>query len=216
MANHGMNESTQKRQIQRFLKGNDKRDIDAFSIYQWIERCHIQEWWQLAIELSTYITPSSLNIDYQKRLDFILKDCRNKREMLDGGKELVETIIVLNGLLRHPTRRLPSDSGSPSVSHLSREELHFDNHAKETLRQIYSVLYYMKRNHDFVDAVKRTKDQFHVRYQTVDDKCARRFAGTVEIFQRWYRNGEILQRLRDHFHLTYRDYSLFETLLGRK
>jgi len=84
------------------------------------------------------------------------------------------------------------------------------------LRQIYSVIYYMKRNYDFVDAVRRTKDNFNVSYQAVDDKCARRFAGTVDIFQRWYSNGEILLRLRNHFHLSRHDYMIFEELLTRQ
>jgi len=176
-----MNEATQKRRIQRFLKGNDKRDIDAFCIYQWIERCHIQEWWEMAIELSPYITPGSLNTDYQKRLDFTLKDCRIKQDASN-----------------------------------KKTTWGFENTSKETLRQIYSVLYYLGKRYDFVDAVHHTKDKFNITYQTVDDKCARRFAGTVEVFQRWYRNGEILQRLRDHFHLSSHDYKIFEELLTKK
>ena len=211
-----MNEYTQKRQIQRFLKGNDKRDIDTFCIYQWIERCHNQEWWEIAIELSQYITPGSLNTDYQKRLNFILKDCRIKQDKINGEKALVDPIISRGVTPHHPTRKIIRDPGSSSESHPVTEELLFDNDAKETLRQIYSVCYYMIKNHYFVDAVNKTKDHFQVRYQTVDDKCARCFAGTVEIFQRWYHNGEILKRLRDHFHLSHHDYKIFEELLSKK
>ena len=71
-----MNESSQKRQIQRFLKGHDKRDIDAFCIYQWIERCHIQKWWEMGIALAAYMPPDTLENNYQKRLEFILNECR--------------------------------------------------------------------------------------------------------------------------------------------
>jgi hypothetical protein len=211
-----MNETTQKRQIQRFLNGNDKRDIDAFCIYQWIERCHFQEWWEMAIELAPHITPGSLNSDYQKKLDFIFQDCRIKQDMLNGGETFVDPIIPRGVTPRHPTRKIIRDPGIPSGSHPSIEELRFDNDAKQTLRQIYTVLYYMGKRCDFVDAVRHTKDIFKITYQAVDDKCARRFAGTVEIFQRWYRNGEILQRLRDHFHLSYNDIKIFEKLLSKK
>ena len=208
-----MNDSTQKRQIQRFLRGQDKRAIDAFSIYQWIERCHSQEWWRLAIELSPHITPGSLKSDYQKRLDVILKECRTKQYEHECGK-LDKPDPGFSP--RHPIRKIIRGPGSPSGSQPCREELSFDNEAKQTLRQIYSVLYYMQRNHDFVDAVRRTKDNFNIAYQSVDDKCARRFAGTVDMFQRWYRSGEILQRLKDHFHLNYHDCKNFEELLTSK
>jgi hypothetical protein len=207
-----MNESMQKRQIQRFLKGHDKRDIDAFCIYQWIERCHTQEWWELAIELSPHIAPGALKTDYQKRLDFILKECRIKQDVLikqriDGQ---VKHPIRPD---RHPIRKIIRKPDLHPGAHLPGEELYFDNRAKKTLRQIYSVLYYMQRNCDFADAVRRTKDNLNIAYQTVDDKCARRFAGTVEIFQKWYQNGEILERLRNHFELSFDDYKIFEKLL---
>jgi len=215
MANHGMNESTQKRQIQRFLKGNDKRDIDAFCIYQWIERCHFQEWWEMAIELSPYITPGSLNTDYQKRLDFILKDCRIKQDASNKKATWVGTGEPRDNRISHPTRKIIRNVDSPTGLHPTGS-VGFENASKETLRQIYSVLYYLGKRYDFVDAVHHTKDKFNITYQAVDDKCARRFAGTVEIFQRWYRNGEILQRLRDHFHLSYHDYKIFEELLIKK
>jgi len=64
----------QKREIERFLKGNYVKDIDPFQVYQWIERCHFHHWWHLGISLSGHIMPNSLNADYQKRLDFLLKE----------------------------------------------------------------------------------------------------------------------------------------------
>jgi len=210
-----MNESTQKRQIQRFLNGNDKRDVDAFSIYQWIERCQNNEWWDMAIKLSSYITPGVLSTDYQRRLDFILKDCRLKQDNLYKVKQYdpIPNPLLAN---RKPVRKIIRDSKSSSGSYKSNEGIPFENDAKETLRQIYSVLYYMTKNYDFAAAVSRTKDKFQVLHQTVDDKCGRRFAGNVEVFQRWYRNGEILQKLKSYFHLSYHDYKIFEEMLTRK
>ncbi len=207
-----MNESSQKRQIQRFLRGHDKRDIDAFCIYQWIERCHIQEWWRMAIELSPHITPGALQTDYQKRLDFILRDCRNKEDEQRRDR-WDQQESSLNA--RYPIRKIIRGPGSPSGSN-PFGTLQFDNDAKQTLREIYSVLYYMQKNNDFVDAVRRTKDNFNITYQAVDDKCARRFAGTVDVFQRWYVTGEVLQKLRNHFHLSHHDYEIFKEMLTRK
>lgn len=210
-----MNESTQKRQIHRFLKGNDKRDVDAFTIYQWIERCHSQGWWEMAIELSPNIPPGSLNPEYQKRLEVLLKECRIKQGK-PGEEKPGGPIMQPDRSDRRPVRKIVRPFGSPSGAHPLGEELHFENDSKQTLRQIYSVIYYMQRNHDFVDAVHHTKDNFNITYQAVDDKCARRFAGTVDIFQRWYRSGEILKRLKNHFHLSYHDSRLFEELLTKK
>ena len=210
-----MNESTQKRQIQKFLRGQDKRDLDAFHIYQWIERCHIQGWWKMAVGLSSSIPPGSLTPEYQKRLEVLLKECRIKQDDQDEAKS-DGPIPQPTGAARRPVRKVIRPTGSPAEAHFPKEEIHFDNAAKQTLRQIYSVLYYMQRNHDFVEAVRRTKDNFSIAYQSVDDKCARRFAGSVDVFQRWYRSGEILQKLKDHFHLNYHDYRMFEDLLTNK
>jgi hypothetical protein len=73
-----MNEESQHRKILSFLDKRSNKDIDNFCIFQWIERCHFQGWWGLAIELAVHVPPNSLDRDYHKRLDFILKDCREK------------------------------------------------------------------------------------------------------------------------------------------
>jgi hypothetical protein len=88
-----MNDSTQKRQIQRFLRGQDKRDIDAFSIYQWIERCHIQGWWGLGIALASNLPPNSLDQNYQKRLEFLLNECRKN---VDAEQESQKMLAKTN------------------------------------------------------------------------------------------------------------------------
>lgn len=71
-----MNEATQKKQICRFLKGRIKKDVDTFCIYQWIERCHYQGWWDLGNSLGSHMPPNSLDVHYQKRLEYILSECR--------------------------------------------------------------------------------------------------------------------------------------------
>jgi len=209
-----MDDQQEKRQIKRFLNGKHRKPVDAFHIYQWIERCHFQKWWKLAIELSSSIPPNSLDADYQRRLDVICKDCRTKQDEINR-------LATSDDLMSHPSnprqpirkticgKRLSSGT-HPFVT------LNFDNDAKQTLREIYSVLYYMQKNYDFVDAVRRTKDNFNITYQAVDDKCARRFAGTVDVFQRWYVTGEVLQKLRNHFHLSHHDYEIFEEMLTKK
>lgn len=73
-----MNNEVQRRKIIRFLKGKGHKEIDAFCIYQWIDRCHYQGWWDFAVALGPAIPPNSLNQDYQKRIEFLLGQCRNE------------------------------------------------------------------------------------------------------------------------------------------
>ena len=70
-----MNRESQKRKIRRFLEGKGKKDIDAFCIYQWIDRCHYEGCWDLALALAPNLPPNSLNHDYHKRLEFLLSEC---------------------------------------------------------------------------------------------------------------------------------------------
>ncbi len=69
-------ELRQKREIERFIKGDYIKDVDAFQIYQWIERCHFHRWWHLAVSLSNHLMPNWFDEDYQKRVDFLIRDCR--------------------------------------------------------------------------------------------------------------------------------------------
>lgn len=79
-----MNDEVQRRKIIRFLKGKGHQEIDAFCIYQWIDRCHYQGWCDFAVSLGPSIPPNSLNQDYQKRIEFLLGQCRNKLNQLKG------------------------------------------------------------------------------------------------------------------------------------
>jgi hypothetical protein len=72
-----MNEESQRRKILRFLKGKPSKDVDAFCLYQWVERCHYHGWWDLGVSLGSYIPPNSLSDHYYQRINFLLKECRN-------------------------------------------------------------------------------------------------------------------------------------------
>jgi len=78
-----MNKEKQKRQILRFLKRKNATKVDAFTIYQWIDRCCFEEWWEFAMALSSALPPNSLTDEYQKRVEYILSECR-KKEPLKG------------------------------------------------------------------------------------------------------------------------------------
>jgi hypothetical protein len=75
-----MNRDTRLRQIKRFLRGKDRNDVDAFGIYQWIDRCYYEGWWNLAVALGTVILPNALNESYFKRLEFLLAECRRQKD----------------------------------------------------------------------------------------------------------------------------------------
>jgi hypothetical protein len=80
-----MEHESQRRRIERFLRGKLKKAVDTFCIYQWIDRCHFQGWWQLAVSLGAYVPPNSLGEEYHKRLDYMLTKCRS---------EILQTAIV--------------------------------------------------------------------------------------------------------------------------
>ena len=179
-----MNEESQRRKILRLLKGKGPKDVDAFCIYQWVERCHYQGWWNLGVKLGSHVPPNSLDTHYHKRLEYLLSECRLNSTGLD--KQYVPKIdssIEVN----RPLNKLPI----------------FENSSHETLRQIYCVLYFMQREEqDFSTAVRSSMKALNVKdYQTVCDKCARRFAGTVDNFKNWASSGEILQRVDKKFQL---------------
>jgi hypothetical protein len=93
--------------------------------------------------------------------------------------------------------------------------LYFESGLSIRLRQIYGVLYFMKKGCDFPEAAHLTLNIFpEVKdYQTISDKCARRFAGSVDVFIHWFKAGRILKELNAKFSLSDHDYSVFEKLL---
>jgi len=82
-----MNKDSQLKLIKRFLNGTCKNDVDPFCIYQWIDRSYYEGWWNIAIELSAYLPPNSLDENYQKRLNFLLFECRAKLKEVKANTE---------------------------------------------------------------------------------------------------------------------------------
>jgi len=191
-----MDKEYQRSQIQKFIKGKYKRDIDPFCIYQWVERCHFHGWWDTGLSLGPCIPPNSLDFHYYKRLEYLLSECRRNFNSTD--KQYIPKI----------------DSPIETKRPLNKSPI-FENSSNETLRQIYYVLYFMlKKDQDFSMAVQSCMKLLNVKdYQTVCDKCARRFAGTVSNFKKWVSQREILQHLKNKFQLSPKDYRIFDELL---
>jgi hypothetical protein len=97
-----MDAESQKRKIRRFINGAIKEGIDAFCIYQWIERCHFEKWWEMGAALGAHLQPNSLNNDYEKRMEFILAECRrnHQQEKKAQDKTMGEMIGDLDGVKR--------------------------------------------------------------------------------------------------------------------
>jgi len=93
-------------------------------------------------------------------------------------------------------------------------QLSFQHNLRVRFRHIYSVIYFMNCGYGFQEAVNKALGLFaNVKdYQTIEDKCARGFAGNVDTFIRWYHSGEILNRLAGKFGLTSHDYAIFKEL----
>ncbi|MEX0778842.1 MAG: DUF3883 domain-containing protein [Balneolales bacterium] len=98
----------------------------------------------------------------------------------------------------------------------SFHQIKFRNSAKQTLRQIYGVIFYLNKGFNHIEAIKKAVHDFPSvnDYQTISDKCARRFAGNVPSFLEWYRHGLILNRLKSKFNLNDEDYLHFQKLLS--
>jgi MoxR-like ATPase len=102
------------------------------------------------------------------------------------------------------------------MSYKTFEEIPFENRAKERLKQIYAVLYYMKRGYVYAKAVKKALESFSgvAGYQTISDKCDRQFAGNVGTFVKWYESGDMLSKLEKKLKLNENDKNIFSDLLG--
>ena len=100
-----MNKEIQERKISRFLNGKGNQEIDAFCIYQWIERCHFEGWWEMGVALGSQLQPNSLNKDYEKRLDFILSECRRNHDISLKEADLDPVQKYLNEFARSTPER---------------------------------------------------------------------------------------------------------------
>ena len=89
-----MNKESQKRKIARFLNGKINKDIDPFCIYQWIERCFYHGWWKLGIQLASSLPPNSIGDHFQKRLDYLLLECRRNAKEDTKHKSITKHNIL--------------------------------------------------------------------------------------------------------------------------
>jgi hypothetical protein len=73
-----MNGEKQKKQILRYLNGTAGADVDSFCIYQWLDRCCFEGWWEFGLRLGSAIPPNALDEDYSKRVDYLSGLCRDR------------------------------------------------------------------------------------------------------------------------------------------
>ena len=94
-------------------------------------------------------------------------------------------------------------------------EMKFQNRAPQTLRQIYAVLYFLKQGHKHRAAINEATKCFpNVQdTQTIEDKCARRFAGYIGTFLEWYKWNTIVPNLIKKYNLNKHDEQIFRDLL---
>lgn len=117
-----------------------------------------------------------------------------------------------------PITQTASQATSPDKisTQLRIADIPFDSHLKIRLKHIYGVLYFMKQGLDFPSATHQTLKLFpEVQdYQTISDKCARGFAGSVDTFISWFQSGHMLDRLVGKFSLSDHDARIFKELLS--
>ena len=139
-------------------------------------------------------------------------------------KEVIKQKIVPVATQERKPRRKIVHHQSESLAHQTSENLSaaqkianipFESNLKIRLRHIYGVLYFMKQGSDFPTATHQTLKLFpEVQdYQTISDKCARGFAGSVDTFVSWYNSGQMLSKLHSKFNLSDHDNLTFKELL---
>ena len=104
---------------------------------------------------------------------------------------------------------------SANTSGHSPSNIRFESHLEIRLSHIYCVIYYLKHGYDFATATHQTLKLYpEVQdYQTISDKCARGFAGSVDTFVRWFNSGQMLDKLSQKFNLSSSDYLKFKNLM---
>jgi hypothetical protein len=150
-----MDDKSQKRKILRFLKGSIKDGIDAFCIYQWIERCHYQEWWEMGVALGSHIQPSSLNKDYQKRFEFILSECRHNKDLEKKAKDTT---------IREIMESLGAAEKGAALQLLQKLSIDLDTKRRDVERIIHVRPSAPISDHDFTGKTVRGFTLFGQRY----------------------------------------------------
>lgn len=119
-------------------------------------------------------------------------------------------------IIRNQTQRPDNQSFENIPASKKIANIQFESHLEIRLRHIYCVLYFMKQGSDFPSATHQTLKLFpEVQdYQTISDKCARGFAGSVDTFISWFSSGQMLNKLHLEFSLSDHDQKIFMELLG--
>jgi len=113
--------------------------------------------------------------------------------------------------IHQPMEALNFAPGDSAIS-----TLQFENKVQTKLKQIYSVLFFMKKGYDFSSAIKQTLKLFpEVKdYSTIADKCGRGFASSTDNFISWFNTGQMLDKLAEKLSLSDHDYDIFRELLN--
>jgi len=95
-------------------------------------------------------------------------------------------------------------------------EIPFQSNSVHTFRQIYAVIYLMKKeNMMFKDAIKKAVEYFPRvnAFPSIYDKCCRKLASDKKEFLDWYENGLIIEKLEDELNPAEHDLKIFKELL---
>jgi len=150
-----------------------------------------------------------------KKVTFNISRVSNSNSEM-SKKLSTQKFVIKNKIPTKTARKshtIPKNIEKPDLSKIS---INFENRAKVTLAQIYSVLFYMKKGFDFPSSVKFSLDLFpDVKdYQTIADKCGRRFAESIPVFEKWFTSGEMLHNLSRKYSLSNFEYNVFKEILG--
>lgn len=87
------------------------------------------------------------------------------------------------------------------------------------LQQIYAVLYYLEQGYEFDESILKASNYFpqiNDKFQTVESKLRRNFAGTKATFYEWYKTEKISIKLKELLELPEQDLKIFSDLLNKK
>lgn len=96
------------------------------------------------------------------------------------------------------------------------DKIEFQHSANGRLRQIYAVIYFLKRGSDVYQAVRDATKHFpqiNDEYQTVQSKISTQLGITVDSFYAFYKNGTLLHELKKRQHLNDKQVAVFKQLL---
>ena len=96
------------------------------------------------------------------------------------------------------------------------DSIPFENRAKERVKQIYSIIYYLNNGLSYREAIKETLKNFpevHTE-STIESKATTQLGLTKNEFWELYKNGKLLEYLISKNNLSENDAKIFAELLG--